>query len=190
MTIDNSLVFVKHLALLFSLLLFAGAASAQTGKLAGRVVDFNGEPLIGATVLVVGTSQGAAADINGDYAVIRLSPGTYSVRFSSVGFQTKVVEGVLITSNNTTTLDIGLAEEVFEGQEVIVTAERPIIDVSLTSSMQTLTRDDIDILPVQQLSEIVNLQAGVVDGHFRGGRGGDDWGGGGIDRLHSCVCEG
>lgn len=173
MTIDNSLVFVKHLALLFSLLLFAGAASAQTGKLAGRVVDFNGEPLIGATVLVVGTSQGAAADINGDYAVIRLSPGTYSVRFSSVGFQTKVVEGVLITSNNTTTLDIGLAEEVFEGQEVIVTAERPIIDVSLTSSMQTLTRDDIDILPVQQLSEIVNLQAGVVDGHFRGGRLGE-----------------
>ncbi len=168
---------MKHLLFLFLLLfagvLFAGVASAQTGKLAGRVVDSGGEPLIGATVLVVGTSLGAAADLNGEYAVLRISPGTYSIRFSSVGFQTKVVEGVLVTSNNTTTLDIDLAEEVFEGQEVIVTAERPIIDISLTSSMQTLTKEDIDILPVQQLSEIVNLQAGVVDGHFRGGRLGE-----------------
>ncbi|GIV62414.1 MAG: hypothetical protein KatS3mg044_1280 [Rhodothermaceae bacterium] len=151
----------------------SASAWAQTGKLAGRITDERGEPVIGATVLLVGTGLGTAADLNGDYAVIRIPPGTYSVRFSSVGYQTQIVEGVLITSNNTTTLDVTLREAVIQGEEVVVTAERPLVDVSLTSSIQTLTREDIDVLPVQQLDEIVNLQAGVVDGHFRGGRLGE-----------------
>ncbi len=155
------------------LVLVGNLAVAQTGKLAGRIVDTAGEPLIGATALIVGTTQGAAADLDGEYAIIRIPPGTYSIRFSIVGFQTKVVEGVLITSNNTTTLDVTLSEEIIEGEEIVITAERPIVDVSLTSSMSTLTREDIDVLPVQALDEIVNLQAGVVDGHFRGGRTGE-----------------
>ena len=149
------------------------AAQAQSGKLSGRVTDGAGQPIIGATVLVVGTTLGAAADLNGDYAIIRVPPGTYTVRFSSVGYQTKIVEEVRISSNQTTTLDATLPEEVVEGEEVVVTAERPIVDVTLTSSMATLAREEIELLPVQQLDEIVNLQAGVVDGHFRGGRVGE-----------------
>ncbi len=155
------------------LLLPALTAWAQTGKLAGQIVDQNGEPVIGATALIVGTTLGAAADVNGQYAVIQVPPGTYSVRFSSIGYQTKVVEGVLVSTNQTTTLDVTLGEEVIQGEEVVVTAERPIVDVSLTSSMSTLSRQDIAVLPVQALDDIVNLQAGVVDGHFRGGRTGE-----------------
>ena len=148
-------------------------AHAQTGKLSGRVTDEQGEPLIGATVLILENTLGAATDISGDYTILRIPPGSYNVRFSSIGFQTKVVEGVLITSNNTSTLDIELGEEVIQGEEVLITAERPLVDVSLTSSIVTLTKEDIEILPVQELDEIVNLQAGVVDGHFRGGRIGE-----------------
>ncbi len=149
------------------------AAFGQSGKLSGRVTDASGDGLPGASVLVVGTSLGAASDVRGDYAIIRVPPGTYSIRFSMVGFQTRVVEGVLVTSNNTTTLNASLQDEVVFGEEVVVMAEKPIVDVSLTSSMQTLTRQEISVLPVQQLDEIVNLQAGVVDGHFRGGRIGE-----------------
>lgn len=164
---------IRQFLLAILLLSLPASVFAQTGKLAGKVVDAQGEPLIGATVFVLETQQGVAADLNGDYAIIRIAPGTYSVRFSSVGFQTKVVEGVLITSNNTATLNITLGEEVILGEEVLITAERPIVDVSLTSSISTLTKEDIEVLPVQQLDEIVNLQAGVVDGHFRGGRLGE-----------------
>ena len=163
----------RNALLILLLLLAAPAARAQTGKLAGHIVDNNGEALIGATVLIIGTTIGTATDLNGEYAVIRIPPGTYSVRFSSIGYQTKVVEGLLITSNNTTTLDITLNEEVIQGEEVVVTAERPIVDVSLTSSISTLSKEDIAVLPVQALEDIVNLQAGVVDGHFRGGRTGE-----------------
>ncbi|HEX9658965.1 MAG TPA: TonB-dependent receptor, partial [Rhodothermales bacterium] len=151
---------------------------AQSGKLAGRVTDESGEALIGATVFFVGTSLGTATDLNGQYAVINIPVGPHSVRFSSVGYQTKLVEEVLITSNNTTTLNVSLSEEVLEGEEVVVSAERPIVDVSLTSSMATLAREDIEKLPVQELKDIVNLQAGIVedaagDLHFRGGRTGE-----------------
>ncbi|HEX7070625.1 MAG TPA: carboxypeptidase-like regulatory domain-containing protein, partial [Rhodothermales bacterium] len=159
--------------LLLFLAVPATVVQAQTGKLAGRIVDEAGEPVISATAFVLGTELGAAADLNGDYSILRIPPGTYSVRFSSVGYQTTIVENVLITSNQTTELDVTLAEEVIEGEEVVVTAERPVVDITLTSSMQSLSREEISVLPVQRLDDIVNLQAGVVDGHFRGGRQGE-----------------
>ena len=160
---------------LFAAGLFAPAAHAQTGKLAGTVVDDAGEPLIGATAVIVGTSPplGAAADLSGDYSILRIAVGTYSVRFSSVGYQTKIVDGVLIRSNQTTELDVTLGEEVFQGEEITVTAERPLVDISQTSAMATISKEEIDVLPVQELQDLVNLQAGVVDGHFRGGRIGE-----------------
>jgi outer membrane receptor protein involved in Fe transport len=57
--------------------------------------------------------------------------------------------------------------------EVVVTAKRPVIDVGLTSNVSTVTREEIKNLPVQELQDVVNLQAGVVDGHIRGGRAGE-----------------
>lgn len=154
---------------------WAPAAHAQTGKLAGTILDEFGDPLVGATAIIVGTDPplGAAADLSGDYSILRIPVGTVSVRFSSVGYQTQVVEGVLITSNQTTELDVTLGEEVIEGEEVVVTAERPLVDISQTSAMATISKDEIDVLPVQELNDLVNLQAGVVDGHFRGGRIGE-----------------
>ena len=158
--------------------LAASPLAAQTGKLSGRVTDEGNGPLVGVTVLFVGTTRGVATGPEGDYAVINVPVGTYSVRFSMVGFQTKTFEEVLITSNNTATLDVTLSEEVLQGEELVVVAERPIIDVSQTSSKATLAREDIAVLPVQELKDIVNLQAGVVEDaagnlHFRGGRSGE-----------------
>lgn len=151
----------------------APAALAQTGKLAGTLVDGVGDPVIGATVQIEGTTLGATADVDGFYTVLQVPPGTYRVRFSAVGYGARTVEGVRIASNQTTTLDQTLREEAVEGQEIVVTAERPIVNLDVTSSFQTLGREEIAALPVQQLSDIVNLQAGVVDGHFRGGRLGE-----------------
>jgi len=164
-----------RVALLASLWLglVAQAAWAQSGKLAGRITDAQGMPLPGATVFVEGTTLGAAADIEGDYVVLRIPPGTYRVRFSMVGYQVKVVEGVIIASNQTTTLNVSLEEAVLTGQEVVVVADRPVVDVTLTSTMATVSRQEIEQLPVQRLEDLVNLQAGVVDGHFRGGRLGE-----------------
>ncbi|GAB5536623.1 MAG: hypothetical protein Rubg2KO_28720 [Rubricoccaceae bacterium] len=155
------------------LALVAPSAMAQTGKLAGRVVDETGEPLIGANVFLMETDYGAAVDLDGNYVVLRIPPGTYTVRFTIIGFQTQLIENVQVSSNQTTELDVTLREASIQGEEVTVRAEQPIVDVTQTSTVATISRDEIAALPVQELNEIVNLQAGVVEGHFRGGRLGE-----------------
>ena len=145
----------------------------QTGKLAGRITDENGEPLIGANVILEGTNLGAASDFEGYYSVLNIRAGTYSVQFRYIGYQAKIVQGVQINSDKTTTIDVTLASEVLSGEEVVVTAEKPLVEFNQTSSVSTIDREEINSLPVQSLDEIVNLQAGVIDGHFRGGRLGE-----------------
>jgi outer membrane receptor protein involved in Fe transport len=83
------------------------------------------------------------------------------------------MDNVIINSDRTTQINVVLNTELIEGEEVVVVAEKPIVEFNLTSSVATVNKDDIDKLPVQDLAEIVNLQAGVVDGHFRGGRLGE-----------------
>jgi outer membrane receptor protein involved in Fe transport len=148
-------------------------AAAQTGKLAGRVIDHTGQPIPGANVVLEGTTIGAAANVDGRYFIINVRPDTYTVRFSAIGYVTRLVEGVRISTDLTTELDAVLPEAVIEGGEIVVRAERPIVDVTQTSQLAVIGRDEIARLPVQDLAEIVNLQAGVVDGHFRGGRLGE-----------------
>ena len=144
-----------------------------TGKLTGVVRDASGEPLPGVTVLLEGTLRGAATNADGYYVILNVPPETYTVRFSFIGFATRRVENVRVVSDQTTELDAVLDEEAFEGQELVVRAERPVVDVTQTSQVAILDRDEIAVLPVQDLADLVELQAGVVDGHFRGGRTGE-----------------
>jgi len=148
--------------------------SQSTGKIRGKVFsqDTN-EPLVGANVLIVGTNQGAATGIDGGYIIINVRPGVYSVRFGYVGYQTKIIENVIVNSDQTTTLNVSLEPTTLVGQEVVVVAKRPIVEFNQTSTVVSINKDDIQALPVQNLKDIVNLQAGVIDGHFRGGRLGE-----------------
>lgn len=113
------------LLLLLSALLAAPPAAAQeTGAIAGTIVDDeNGETLIGASAVVVGTTTGSAADLDGRYEITGLEPGTYDVRFSYTGFQAQTVEGVEVTVGETTTVDATLSSESVGLDEVTVTAE-------------------------------------------------------------------
>jgi outer membrane receptor protein involved in Fe transport len=149
------------------------AAAGTTGKLSGRVLDKNKEPLPSANIVIVGTALGGVADIDGYYSIINIPPGSYAVQFRLVGYRPVTVREVQITVNNTTKLDATLEEETIATEAVVVTAQRPVVDVNLTSTIATVTDKDIRSLPVQELQDIVNLQAGVVDGHFRGGRIGE-----------------
>lgn len=157
-----------------TLLLFFGSAFAQTtGKLSGLVTDTKGEPLIGANVIIDGTQMGASTDQDGYFLVLNIRSGTYTVRFIYIGYQTKVVENVRISADKTTRLDVRLAEEAVESDEIVVTAEKPLVEFNVTSSVASVNKEELEQLPLQNLNEIVNLQAGVVDGHFRGGRLGE-----------------
>ena len=67
--------------ILFLLLLLPAMALAQSGKLRGQITDQEtGEALVGANIIIVGTSYGAATDVNGEYIVLNLIPGVYEVK--------------------------------------------------------------------------------------------------------------
>jgi outer membrane receptor protein involved in Fe transport len=144
-----------------------------SGKISGRVTDKDGNPLAGANVLVDGTSMGAAADPEGYFSIINIRAGIYSIRFRFLGFQTKVIEKVRVSADQTTKLDALLETQSIQQNEVVVVATRPLVEFNQTSAVSSISKDDIKNLPVQSLTDIVNLQAGVVDGHFRGGRIGE-----------------
>lgn len=157
-------------------LLVSVTAQAQTGRIQGQIIEAgSGETLIGATVLIQGTSQGASADIDGFYRILNVRPGTYTLEFRYVGYSTRIVENVLVRTDLNTEINIELALEAFQGQEVIVQAEREVIIKDLTSSESRVSRDQIEKLPVQEVRDIISLQAGVTVGpggsiHIRGGR--------------------
>ena len=164
----KSLLKITLLLLLSCTALFAG----QTGKIAGKVLDSQtGEAIIGANVVVQGTYFGAAADFEGYYFINNIPPGKYTVSVSSVGYGKTIINEVVVRIDLTTSLDIDLVPESIQlGQDIVVTAERPMITKDLTSTKATISSSDIELLPVDNVNQVVNLQAGVMDGHFRGGR--------------------
>ena len=144
---------------------------AQSGKLAGRVTEATtGEPMPGVTVVLLETGQGTATDAEGRYTVIGIGPGTYDVRFSFIGYGTRVLEGVRITSNRTTTLDVALSEEVVQGEEVVIEATRPVVDQNQTSSRAMVTGEEMARLPVTRLEDVISRTANAYDGFIRGSR--------------------
>lgn len=148
--------------------------SQSTGKIRGRVIsEDTNEPLVGANVLIIGTNQGTATGVDGNFTIINVRPGIYSVRFGYVGYKAKVVENIIVNSDQTTVLNISLEPTTLIGEEVVVVAKRPIVEFNQTSTVVSINREDIKALPIQNLKDIVNLQAGVIDGHFRGGRLGE-----------------
>jgi outer membrane receptor protein involved in Fe transport len=148
----------------------AALQAGTTGKLTGTVLDQDGNPVVAATVVVTGLNLGAYSDTLGAYTILNIPSGTYAVGVNRLGYEKTTVNNVVISADRTTPLDIRMNEAAVAMEEVVVTAERPPVDLNKTSSEVTLTSEEIEALPVQTLDEVVNLQAGVEDGHFRGGR--------------------
>ncbi|MEX2117943.1 MAG: TonB-dependent receptor [Bacteroidota bacterium] len=152
-------------------------AAGTTGKVKGRVTDnSNGEPLIGVNIILEGTNLGAATDLDGYYVILNVPPGKYNLIASSVGYARKMVKDISVSVDLTTNVDVQLETAIVElGDVVIVTAESRVIRKDLTSSESRVTSEQISSLPVQEVGEILALQAGVTVGkggeiHIRGGR--------------------
>jgi len=160
--------------LLLSNITFAG----NTGKISGRITDeTTGDGLPFANVLVEGTSIGAASDIDGYYTILNIPPGVYTVTASIVGYQKKSFANVRVNVDFTTRLDFKLSSGSIEMEAVVVQGERnPLIRADLTNPTIAITAETIQELPVDQISDVIKLQAGIVVGddgdiHIRGGYG-------------------
>ncbi len=156
---------------LFIIIGFGLSFAQTTGKIAGTVVDKDtGEPLIGANVMLLHTSSGTAADANGQYFIINIPPGTYDIQARMIGYTPVKMENVRVSVNSTTNLKFELKKTVLQGEAVVVTASAVSFKKDQTSSVRNVSADQISKLPVESVDQVVNMQAGVVQGHFRGGR--------------------
>ena len=142
-----------------------------SGKISGKVVNRDtGEALPGANVILVGTSQGAMADGEGEYYILNLRPGMYSISVSMIGFQTVTRKDVTIHTNHTTLISFELSTKVIEGEEIFVIAERENILMDRSASEVSILADDIKKVPnIRNIKDYLNIEAGIENGLIRGG---------------------
>lgn len=154
----KTLIYSALLILLFSVFIFPQGR----GKLTGRIIDGETkEPLIGANVLIDGTSMGAATDFEGRYIILNILPGSYSVTASLIGYGRIKQTGVDIFIDRTTQLDFELVDETIQLEQVIVVAEKPKIIRDQTSTQTTLSADQITAAPIEGLRGALDLSAGL-----------------------------
>jgi outer membrane receptor protein involved in Fe transport len=159
---------------LITILTTTAIYAGTTGKIAGKIIDASSkEELIGANITLVGTNYGAASDFEGNFFIINIPPGTYTVKASLIGYNAVTIKDVKVSVDQTTKLDFELTVGAVELENVVVSATKSVIQKDLTSTESKVSGEDISMLPVEDVQSVVNLQAGVVDGHFRGGRLGE-----------------
>lgn len=111
------------LMLCLIMLLAVGVFAQSPGQISGKVTDAaTGDVLIGANVQLIDTQLGASCDLEGNFVVKNISPGTYNLRVTYVGYSTKIVNNLVVESSKPTKIDIALNEELIQGQEVVVEA--------------------------------------------------------------------
>jgi outer membrane receptor protein involved in Fe transport len=155
----------------------SGLAPGQTaGKISGSVRDAEtGKPLIGAIVLLVGTNMGAVTDVGGDFFILNIPPGEYDVQSSLVGYDRVLQHGVIVNVGLTTTVDFVLRPETVEMAEIVIAATRPDVEREKTSTSEIIRAEDVQVLAgIRDVGDAIALTADVTDGHFRGGRTGEE----------------
>ena len=171
--IISSLVIVT---VIFSSSLFAGI----TGKISGKITDAaTGEALPGCNVQIVGTMLGAAANEKGEYFIINIPPGRYTVRATMMGYKTVNTTNAQVMVDLTTNVNFAMETTVIEmGEEVTVVAERPLVQKDVTSKLSIIESRDITNMAVDNFQEVLATKAGFstdANGeiHVRGGRSGE-----------------
>lgn len=165
---------MKKLILL--LLFLTTGLLAQNGTVQGTIQDAKtGELLPGVNVILKGTYYGAASDFNGKYSINNVSPGTYTLEVSFIGFKTMQFTGIKVNPGANTKLDIKLEETVLTlEQDVVVVGDKPLVDVEETQTKKTLSKEDIELSKVENVTDLLTQQVGVVQNdnsiHIRGGR--------------------
>ena len=180
---------LKHIIVI---ILFSSFSIAGTdGTIRGRVTDDKGEGLPGTQVYISGTSFGTMTDTEGNYILLNIPVGEYDVVFAMIGYSQHNVKNLSVVMDQTQWLNVKLQVESLSGDEVIVQAQRDMVEHDVTGTKQTVSGEAIKALPLKDVSELYSLQSGVVkvesrqqgipgheergleEVHVRGGRSGE-----------------
>ena len=176
-------------AIILGLLCCLQSAFPAGGKISGRVFDqANGEALPGANVIVeniyqagkpveIPQKQGAATDQDGFFVILNVSPGSYDIKATFMGYRSRVSKQVRVNIDRTITVDFPLQLEAIEMGEVAVVAEREVIKPDVAGTQEIILTERVAMTPVMRVDEFVSKLKGVelvsgADGHGLSIRGG------------------
>lgn len=113
---------MKQFLTLTLILVFGLMQAQENGSIAGKLTDkeMNGEPLPFANVIIKGTSKGTTSDYDGLYLLDNVAPGTYTVSFSFVGYETLEVPNVVVEAGKVTEIDTELGSSAAALDEVVI----------------------------------------------------------------------
>lgn len=165
-----------HIIVLMIIVLATSAFAAS--KIRGKVKDKQtAEPLIGASVVIDGTTQGASTDVNGEFIILNVQPGKYTLRASYLGYQSVSISNVVVNIDLTTEINFELSSEAVSLQAVQIVAEAPLVNKSATNTVVQFKSDQLENIPVRGVQNVFALSGGVVSQggnlYVRGGRAGE-----------------
>ena len=141
----------KVLAVALGCLLLVPVGAAAQSSIAGEVADNTGGVLPGVTVeasspALIEGSRVAITDGTGQYNLIDLRPGTYSVTYTLPGFGTQVRDELVLQTDFAMNIDITLTVGALE-ETVTVSGEQPVVDVQQVQRVEVLTREVQEAIP-------------------------------------------
>ncbi len=156
---------------------YSGSYNSSTyGRLAGKVIDKKtGFVLPSVNITLVNTTKGSSTNFKGEYFIIGIPVGKYTVKASSVGYSTVVVEDVWVSSNLETVVNFELETVVDNtSKEIVITGSRKNVGKLSTGTFHIIEQEEIRRLPAENLYDLMSILPGIVDGNIiRGGRSTD-----------------
>jgi len=167
---------IKKLFFIITIIGSLNIFAQNNGRITGKVIDkANGQGLPGVNVILKGTYFGAATDIKGKFRIVNITPGSYVIKISLIGYKTVEYTGVKVKSGQTKEINVKMSETVLTlDQEVTVIGKKPLLDIDETQSKRTISQDEIRNSIVENVQDVVAQQVGIVKSdnaiHIRGGR--------------------
>ena len=160
---------VVRVVALFAAVVIVPAAVYAQATIAGVVRDASGGVLPGVTVETTSPAltekvRSVVTDGTGQYRIVSLPPGTYSVTAALPGFNTVKRDGIVLAGTLTATIDLDLRVGALE-ETVTVTGESPIVDVQSARRQQVIDGDVLQAIPTSRsYNNVLQLVPGVVAG--------------------------
>ncbi len=159
----------KLYSLLLLCLLSTAILASTTGKISGVITDNeSGEPLIGVNVMISELGVGAATDFNGYFAILSIPPGSYNLSANYIGYASVTYSDVQVRIDLNTTQNFRLSSLALQGEEVVIEATKPVVRQDVASSQRNLSSDEIVDMPINSVSDVIGLQAGIEGLSIRG----------------------
>ena len=140
-SIFNHLIIIKKTTLVALLFLISTALTAQNGSIRGQVFDkADNEMLIGASVRISGTAIGGATDLDGNYSIPNLKPGTYTLDISYISYNSQTKTDIVVEAGKETVINVALepAGITLGEVEIVARANRESENILLLEQKQAL----------------------------------------------------